>query len=293
MSANELQTNTPTGRFAVSESGMRELNANRDPWDLIKELIQNAWDETPSTTYCSVTVKSQPDSDTTIVTVEDDGPGFSDIADAYTLMGHTKKRLNPTQRGRFNTGEKDVISVAIEAKVETVGQTVTFPTTGSRDVTLNSRKKGTAVTILMPWSQKQSNELVATLRSFRPPLNCPLFVNDAEVPLRPAVAVRRVSLQTVIQRSANEPMRLQQRRTEMQLVKPSDPNGEKRIYEMGIPIQTIECPWDVDIMQKIPMSQERNAVSEAYLNNIYAEVLNEHHRSLEQDEFGTQWVKEP
>ena len=291
MSTKELQTNTPTGRFAVSESGMRELNANRAPWDLIKELIQNAWDEAPSTTYCSVNVEPQPDSDTTTVTVEDDGPEFSDVSDAYTLMGHTKKRLNPTQRGRFNTGEKDVISVAIEAKVETVGQTVTFPTTGSRDVTPNSRKKGTVVTTLMPWSQKQSNQLVATLRSFRPPLNCPLFVNADEVPLRPAVAVRKVSLQTVIQHSANEPMSTRQRNTEIHLVEPYDPDVEKRIYEMGIPVQAIECPFDVDVMQKIPMSQERNAVSETYLNSIYAEVLNERHRSIEQDEFGTQWVK--
>ena len=291
MSTNELQTNTPTGRFAVSESGMRELNASRDPWDLIKELVQNAWDEAPSSTYCSIKVESQPDSNTTLVTVEDDGPGFSDIADAYTLMAHTKKRLNPTQRGRFNTGEKDVISVAIKAEVETVGQTVTFPIIGSRDVTPNSRNKGTVVKILMPWSQKQGNELVATLRSFRPPLNCTLFVNDVEVPPRPTVAVRNVSLPTVIQRSVNEPMRLQQRRTEMHLVEPSDPNGERRIYEMGIPVQTIECPWDVDVMQKIPMSQQRDAVGEVYLNRIYAEVLNERHRSLEQAEFGTQWVK--
>ena len=60
---------------------------------------------------------------------------------------------------------------------------------------------------------------------------------------------------------------------------------------MGIPVQTIDCPWDVDVMQKIPMSPQRNAVQEAYLNRIYAEVLNERHGSLERDEFGSQWVK--
>ena len=57
-------------------------------------------------------------------------------------MGHTSKRLDHTKRGRFNIGEKDVISVAIEAEVETVGYTATFPRTGSREVHYNSRVKG-------------------------------------------------------------------------------------------------------------------------------------------------------
>ena len=184
----------PTGRFAVSESGMRELNSNREPWDLVKELIQNAWDEAPFASECRVTVEPQPNSNSTVITVEDDGPGFSDIADAYTLMGHTSKRLHPTKRGRFNIGEKDVISVAIEAEVETVGQTVSFPPAGSRKITTNLRDRGTVVKVLMPWDEQQSNELVAMLRRFMPPANCRLFVNDLQVPPRPATAIKSANL---------------------------------------------------------------------------------------------------
>ena len=40
MCPHELQTHTSTRRFEVSEAGMRELNAGRDPWDLVKELVQ-------------------------------------------------------------------------------------------------------------------------------------------------------------------------------------------------------------------------------------------------------------
>ena len=186
MSITGAKTRTSVGRFAVSESGMRELNADREPWDLVKELIQNAWDEAPFASECRVSVVPQPDGNTTMVTVCDDGPGFSDIADAYTLMGHTGKRLQPTKRGRFNVGEKDVISVAIEAEVETVKHTVKFPRTGSRELTSNSRAKGTVVRILMPWNEKQSGELVKMLQRFRPPINCKLFVNDREIPHRPS-----------------------------------------------------------------------------------------------------------
>ena len=291
MCPNEPQAHTSTRRFEVSEAGMRELNAARDPWDLVKELVQNAWDEAPIATYCSVTVEPQSDGNTTMVTVEDDGPGFQDVADAYTLMGHTSKRLYPTQRGRFNTGEKDVISVAIEAEVETVGQTVTFPRVGSRVSTPNLRCRGTVVKVLMPWDAKQRNELIGMLQRFRPPLNCRLFVNDVEVPPRPAAAVRAVSLPTVSQNAPNQPLRTRDRRSEIHLVEPYGSGSERWIYEMGIPVQTIDCPWDVDVMQKIPMSPQRNAVQEAYLNRIYAEVLNARHGSLEGDEFGSQWVK--
>lgn len=291
MANSETQTQPVLGRFAVSESGMRELNSSREPWDLVKELIQNAWDEVPYATECRVTVEPQPDGSTTLVTVEDDGPGFSDITDAYTLMGHTGKRLDPTQRGRFNIGEKDVISVAIEAVIETAHQTVTFPRAGSRTVADNSRHKGTVVRVLMPWGIRQSSELVDRLLKFRCTNVCRLFVNGQEVPPRPATQICEISLPTVKQDGPNQPIRTQQRRTNIHLIEPLTGSGERWLYEMGIPVQTIDCPWDVDVMQKIPMSQQRNAVGESYLNRIYAEVLNAGHQKLEQDEFGSQWVK--
>lgn len=291
MSITGAKTRTSVGRFAVSESGMRELNADREPWDLVKELIQNAWDEAPFASECRVAVEPQPVGNETVVTVCDDGPGFSDIADAYTLMGHTGKRLQPTKRGRFNVGEKDVISVAIEAEVETVKHTVKFPRTGSRELTSNSRAKGTVVRILMPWNEKQSGELVKMLRHFRPPINCKLFVNDREVPHQPAKAISTPTLQTVVQDAPGAPMRNTQRRTEIYIAEPHNANVKGWLYEMGIPVQAIDCPWDVDVMQKIPMAQQRNSVSEGYLNRIYAETLNATHGVLTPDEFGSQWVK--
>ncbi len=189
-------------------------------------------------------------------------------------------------------GEKDVISVAIKAKVETVGHTVTFPRTGSRELTSNSRRaNGTIVKVLMPWNEQQSNKLVAMLRRFRTPINCRLFVNDREVPHQPAKAISSIKLQTVVQDARGKPMRTAQRLTKIHISEPHDANSKGWLYEIGIPVQVIDCPWDVDVMQDIPMSQQRDAVSEAYLNRIYAETLNATHGMLKRDEFGSQWVK--
>ena len=122
-------------RFEVSDQGMREIHAGRKPAHLVRELIQNSWDE------CRVAVASARGApDMTRLVVEDDGKGFRRIEDAYTLLGPTEKRSDPTKRGRYNLGEKEIVSVALEAKVSTVGQTAEFPPEGRRRVSANKQE---------------------------------------------------------------------------------------------------------------------------------------------------------
>ena len=277
-------------RFAVSHLGMRELHENRPPWQLVKELIQNSWDEAPEATVCTVEITVRSNENATLVTVTDDGPGFNDISDAWTLMKHTAKRQQPTKRGRFNMGEKEIVSVALEAEVETVGHTVTFPRMGSRVVSPNQRAKGTRIAALMPWNQEQADGLVAKLATFRP-TDCRLVVNKVEVVQREPISIRSTILNTVLQEGPGQPMRPTRRRTDIHILTRHNP-AESWLYEMGIPIQPIGTPWDVDVMQKIPMPPNRDTVSESYLSDIYAEVLNAEHEIMEPDQFGEQWVKQ-
>ena len=115
-------------RFEVSTQGMALLHDGRPLWSLVKELVANAWDE-PSVTKCTVDIQS-PMRGVIEIRVEDDGSGFSDIEDAYTLFAPTAKQSNPEVRGRFNLGEKELISIARDATVQTVGHTVSFPEGG-------------------------------------------------------------------------------------------------------------------------------------------------------------------
>ena len=287
--ANNASSQTSAERFAISDVGMRELHANREPSHLVKELIQNCFDETPDVTVCRVIIKPQQHNgcDAVLVRVEDDGPGFANIADAWTLMGHTVKRKDPTKRGRFNMGEKELVSVAIEASIKTVGHTVEFPEGGSRVVKKNRRRSGTIVEALMPWTTEQAHELVERLGKFRP-TDCRLVINGSEVETREPVAVRRAPLNTVIYRP--DGVGSTRRITEIHMLDAAD--EECWLYEMGIPIQPITSPWDVDIQQKVPMPPNRDTVSEAYLTDVYAEVLNEVHEIMEREQFGEQWVKQ-
>ena len=56
------EENNLAERFEVSTNGMRELHSGREPWMLVKELIQNGWDEAPFATHCEVTVIADGDS---------------------------------------------------------------------------------------------------------------------------------------------------------------------------------------------------------------------------------------
>ena len=295
----ENMVSSSSNRFEVDTEGMRSLHQDREPWDLIKELVQNAWDEAPRATFCSFSVRSESESEAFVV-VEDDGPGFFDPKDSYTLHGDTRKRLDPQKRGRFNVGEKEVISVAAEAVVETVGHTIKFPREGGRNVSANDRERGTRVLLTMAWTEEQVASLVDRLKIFRP-TDCSLIVDGEEVPMRRPVASKMCSLPTVVQDGPGEPMRDTQRRTELHILKiPADRKelgigigGESGgwLYEMGIPVQSISVGYDVDVQQKIPMPQRRRSVSPSYLKNVCAEVLNAVAWLMEPDEFKEPWAR--
>ena len=282
------EENNLAERFEVSTNGMRELHSGREPWMLVKELIQNGWDEAPFATHCEVTVIA--DGDSTRITVTDDGPGFAHLADAWTLMGNTPKRADPLKRGRFNLGDKEVISVAREATIETVGSSVTFPQDGGRVVTANDQTRGTSVSVTMPWNKEQAESLVEALRRFRP-TKCALSVNGVTVPGREPLAVGHPTLATVVQIGPGGPISNTRRKTRIDLLAPIC-SGEAWLYEMGIPVQRINSPYDVDVQQKIPMPPHRDTVADNYLRDIYTETLNAAHHLLERDEFHGEWVKQ-
>jgi len=273
-------------RLAVDTAGMRQLHAGRPAWSLVKELIQNAWDEAPEATICHVVIYTE--NDETTIEVSDDGSGFNDIRDAYTLMRETGKRSDPAKRGRFNIGEKEIVSVALEASVETVGQTVVFPRAGGRRIETNDRERGTTVRVTMPWDGATAESVKTMLRRFRP-TDCRLLINDFEVPQRLPLESRDVTLETVLQSGPGQPMRRTERKTTIDIMDPFDGSGW--LYEMGIPIQETELAYDVDIQQKVPMPPNRDTVGDAYLRRLSAEVLNGVYSFMNGDEFAEAWVR--
>ena len=272
-------------RFEVDTLGMNQLHRDRQPEQLVKELVQNVFDE--EATRCRVTIRAEEAG--VKVVVEDDGPGFRDIRDAYTLMGDTPKRMDPKLRGRFNMGEKEMLSIALRATIETRGWTVEFPEAGGRTVRKNRRRQGTRVTAMMPWNEDQADRLAQRMGIIRPPDGMDYSVNGQRVKRKAELAVRTAVLDTVIQEAPGSPMRPTRRRTDLHVL-PAENDGRSWIYEMGIPIQEIELAYSVDVMQKVPMPPNRDTVSESYLKKVYTEVLNTMYDEMPEETFSENWV---
>ena len=155
------------------------------------------------------------------------------------------------KRGRFNLGEKQVLSVATYGKITTVGGTVEFPSTGGRIVRRNRRKRGTEVIVHMPWTMADAETLRDKLRLIRPPEHCKLLINGKEVQHAAPLKIQDVTLETVIQNKPGEPMRRTRRKTTIEISEPASPDGKGWIEEMGMPVQEIGGPYYVNVMQKI------------------------------------------
>lgn len=254
-------------RFEVSTEGMRALQAGREPWQLAKELVSNAWDE--AITKCEVKLVSISPRKARLE-VYDDGEGFADIKDAWTLMGHTPKRGNPSVRGRFNIGEKEILSVADSAVIYTRDTKVIFPKSGGRQVRKADMIKGTKITCVLSWGTRQVQEVVDALKLLIVPNGITYIVNGDIVQCKESYkVVNDITLDTVLQDAPGEPMRNSKRKTSVELYKAD----KGMLYEMGIPIQSIECKYLVNVMQKVPLPPNRDVVRDSYLQDIYRIVL--------------------
>ena len=106
--------------FEVDRKGLAEVARRRGMAFIVSEPIQNAWDE--DITHVSVDMEPVPGKAQVRLIVSDDSPdGFRDLADAYVMFRQSYKLANPEQRGRFNIGEKLLLAVADEARIQLSG----------------------------------------------------------------------------------------------------------------------------------------------------------------------------
>ena len=125
----------------------------------------------------------------------------------------------------------------------------------------------------------------------RPPAHCVYRVNGKRVEHPAPLLAHECALNTVLQSSPGDPMRRTRRKTTMGISRPASPDGKGWLYEMGLPVQPIDAPYDVDVQQKVPLNPNRDTVGEAYLQDIYSELLNAMHELMRNEEFGETWVR--
>jgi len=269
--------------FEVDKEGLKELQAGKPKTFIVNELVQNAWDEDIS--LCGIRFSYNMNNKILTISVEDDSPqGFRHIAHAYTLYANTYKRSDPTKRGRFNLGEKQVLAVCLNATVETTKGTIMFNDEGRQEYPKKKRDKGSKITIMFRATADDYNELREHAKKLLVPNDIIYTVDGEEVKPRKIFKSFKTKLLTDV--LEGESFKVKTRETSVNLY---ESNGQSYVYEMGIPIVETDCPWHIDVQQKIQLNIDRDNVLPSYLQDLYAEVLNNTYDKVEEP--SALWVR--
>ena len=274
--------------FEIDRQGLTEIAKRRGMAFIITEPIQNAWDE--STRRVEVTLQGVPRSARVDLTVTDDSPdGFADLTDSHTLFRQSRKLADPEKRGRFNLGEKLLLATAESARVTSTTGSVIF---GPKGRTRGRKKtdRGSVLQARLKMTREELDEAISFAARLIPPDGIETVVNGATIPQRKAITTAERTLDTETL-GAEGGFRYTRRKTTLTIFEPLD--GEPpSLYEMGIPIDEIACPWHVDIGQKVPLSMDRGSVQYGYVKavqNHVAAIMSAH---LSEAEARKPWVSE-
>ncbi|WNG44513.1 ATP-binding protein [Archangium minus] len=267
--------------FELSEEGWRRSNRARPLGQLVREALQNAFDQNAS----RVKVRLAEDE----VRIEDDAPaGLARDEFAFTVfLG--EKDTPPTWRGRKGRGLKEMIAASDHAEVETVGRTLVFDHTG-RHVKPNTRLVGTCLRLFRRTSVSEREEAVGLLRLTIPPPGVELIINGRTVRTpRVKESLEDCVLETVELHRGVE--RYVERATRVDLYHPR-PGETPHLFELGLPVEPHHLPWHVDVQQRIPLAAERDAARDAYKRTLAAILLESLAPELNRQELSGAWVTE-
>lgn len=265
--------------FDVDKEGLSKVVKRRGMEFVLYELLQNAWDTNAGTAEVTLTpVEGRPLVE--IRVLDDDPDGFKDLSHAYTLFAESDKKVDATKRGRFNLGEKLVLAVCEHAEICSTKGTVKFEPDGTRRNTGKKREHGTEFFALVRMTRDELKEVLAATRKLLPPIET--VINGETVQTRAPLCTFTVTLPTEIA-DAEGYLKRSARKTEVRVYERSL-DQSSRLYEMGIPVVDTDDPWDIEIMQKIPLNAERDNVTPAYLREVRVHVINEMHAYLKPDD---------
>jgi len=267
--------------FEIDVKGLAELEGGKPAHRIAFEPVANVFDEyrgygdesRRKPTYCAVALDHSVKPRGVWITVTDNGAGFANERDIWTLFGTSGKRSAAGVSGRFNAGDKQLIAVARIAVVRTNNVTVTFED-GKREVVRHRERifDGTELHALMPWSLTDLAEVRAQLERVRPPSGLVYTVDGKRLDDQTVKCTVHATIPTVIM--ADGVMRQSRRRSPVAVI--DQGSQEPTLFELGIPVcslQDVGFPWSLDVGQKIPVPMSRDQVTTSYLFQLIGQVI--------------------
>jgi len=276
------------GMFEVDPKGLRKLLAGRDYGFIINELAQNAFDE-EGVTDLTIEVRPIEGKRQVQVLVSDNSPnGFRRLSDAWTLFAESYKKGNPLQRGRFDLGEKLVISLCKRAEIVTTTGAVRFEN-NKRSTLRRKREQGTLVSLWVPATKAQHEELLTAAHRLIPPTGVTVTLNGENLHTTRPIHTFKAKLPTVNVDEEGQ-LRPSERIAEVQVYEAEESGAW--LYEMGIPVVPIKATWTLDVQQKIPLNMDRDNVTASFRRKLYAHTLNAMAQDLPKEDAAKPWVVE-
>jgi hypothetical protein len=291
----QLRQHSTTGSSKVTKSwleidreGLAKLMEGRPKSFILNELVSNAWDG--ATREVKITVAPASTRGYINIYVEDDNPeGFKNLSHAYTLFAESSKKGNAEQRGRFNLGEKLVLALAHKAWIETTTGAIEFSSDGRRPMH-TKRDRGSLVMVEIKATRDETDDIVAAAFRLIPPPGIKTTVNGELIEARHPFTWFDAILPTVIGDDEGV-LRRSERKTLVRVYEPR-PGETAMIYELGIPVVETGDRFHVDVQQKVPLNQERDNVTPAFLRALRVAVLNSTHHLIKPAEATQSWVRD-
>jgi hypothetical protein len=279
-----------TDWFRTDKEGLARLLERKGKAHAVLELIQNAWDE-PGVTRVEVRLDEHGKRGRSTLVVDDDAPnGFTDLSDAYTLFAPSNKVTDATKRGRFNLGEKLLLSICDSAEVRSTTGGWRFTETEGRKRIRTKRDYGSRIEAVIRLTAKERQEVAGLVKTLLPPVGIVTTFNGVALDTRKPVRTFTATLPTEIG-DYDGILRRTRRATTVRLFEPLA-DEQAHIYEMGIPVVEHEGRWHVDVGQKVPVTLQRDNVTPAYLREIRVAILNAVHDLITKSDAASVWVKD-
>lgn len=271
--------------FEVNKEGLAKLIEHKGKHRIIFELIQNAWDQ--NVTEVSVSLKPIKNKPFVEIVVTDDDPnGFENLSHAFTLFAESSKKHNPEQRGRFNLGEKLVLSLCESAAIKSTTGTIIFDSTG-RHSSRTKTEKGSEFFGILRMNRDEMSHVVDLMNTLIPTVKT--TINCKTIPTRTPICTFEETLPTEIADDEGF-LRKTRRKTKIEIY-PVQDGEQAHIYEMGIPVVETGDKYHVNIMQKVPLNTDRDNVPPSFLKDIRTLVFNKTYQYIDENEANSSWVR--
>jgi hypothetical protein len=287
------------GWLSIDLEGFAQQNIARPKEHLVKELLQNSLDAVGGVTsnkkgntinndpaaHISLSATTDPKTGLLELICQDNGQGVVDIENIRTMFW-TSKKDSHLNRGRMGRGFKELLCLCKHAQVTSLNQKATFlqNESGTKELWIEELKspiKGTIVQMKLGWNDDYESKNAAKtildignhINKFLLPANIHLSFNSIAV--APRLPKHTINCKLITECFDGHKWIKPAQPTSVELYPLLDQETTPLIYEMGIPICPVEwdAPYHVNVLQRVPMNPNRDAVMSGYASKVHKACL--------------------